>query len=174
MDVKLLVLSGKHHGREIPLPQRIFLVGRDPRCHLRPHCSIVSRRHCAIANWAGCVYLRDLKSSHGTFLNGKKIAGQVLVQDGDVLRVGDLELAFSIVGATPGQDEIRPLRKTRIKWLLQASAGDAAECPTGEQKVTVLVEPGESLPSGSSRDGRGSDLSAGQYLKDVVRPTHVT
>ncbi len=88
MEVKLLVLEGKHKDREIPLPETIFLIGRDKQCHLRPHCQLVSKLHCAIAAWAGKVRVRDLKSRNGTFLNGQPVQGEVLVGDGDRLQVG--------------------------------------------------------------------------------------
>ena len=86
MEVKLVVLNGKHKDREIPLPSTIFLIGRDRQCHLRPHCPLVSKLHCAIAPWAGRVRVRDLKSRNGTFLNGQPIDGEVLVGDGDRLQ----------------------------------------------------------------------------------------
>ena len=60
MHVKLVVAKGKAKCREIPLPPTIFVIGRGSQCHLRPHCSRVSKLHCAIARWAA----DDLRSTN--------------------------------------------------------------------------------------------------------------
>ena len=73
MEVRLIVREGKSRGRDIPLPSTIFVIGRGQQCHLRPHCRLVSKLHCAIARWAGKVVVRDLKSSNGTYINNHRI-----------------------------------------------------------------------------------------------------
>src|SRR5437660_171217 len=96
MDVRLIVTTGKARGREVPLPSTIFVIGRGPRCHLRPHCPSVSKLHCAIARWAGKLVVRDLKSHNGTFLNSARVVGEARAHDGDVLRVGSLTFTFRV------------------------------------------------------------------------------
>src|SRR5262245_22552630 len=110
MDAALVVLEGKHKGCEIPLPETMFLIGRDRQCHLRPNCRQVSKRHCCIAAWAGKVRVRDLKSSNGTFVNGRPVDGEMLVADGDRLQVGTLVFAFKIK-AEKGAPVPAPLRE---------------------------------------------------------------
>ena len=61
--MKFLELVGKQKDRTIPLPGTLFIIGRDPLCHLRPHSNLVSRRHCAIACWGERVLVRDLTDS---------------------------------------------------------------------------------------------------------------
>src|SRR5262245_43551614 len=124
MNVKLVVLEGKHRGREIPLPETIFLIGRDPQCHLRPHCQGVSKLHCAIAAWAGKVRVRDLKSSNGTFLNGRPIRDEVGAGDGDRLQVGTLVFAFRIK-AEDDAPQRAPVSERDVEWLLD-SPNDSA------------------------------------------------
>ena len=48
MEVKLIVANGKQAGKEIPVAGHTFLIGRGEGCQLRPQCSEVSRKHCAI------------------------------------------------------------------------------------------------------------------------------
>ncbi len=119
MEVKLVVLTGKHQGREIVLPPTIFLIGRDTRCHLRPHCRLVSRLHCAIARWAGKVEVRDLKSVNGTLLNHQLVNGQARVWDGDVLQVGALRCVFRI-RAEPLDPPMTRRSCEEMEWLLRA------------------------------------------------------
>ena len=96
MSVALVVVQGRPKGAEIPIPGPIFAIGRDARCQLRPRNELVSNRHCAIVLQDASVYVRDLNSTNGTFVNGRRIEHQVEVRDGDVLRVANLGLAFKI------------------------------------------------------------------------------
>jgi hypothetical protein len=97
----------------------------------------------------------------------------MLVQHGDQLRVGDLDLFFCIQGATPGHAEIKPLRKTKLKWLLQVPADEKLLLP---DRATGVHDHGETDGKNEGRrrrsfpEGNQSPaLSAGQYLKDVIR-----
>lgn len=120
MEIRIVILHGEHQGREIPLPETVFLIGRDESCHLRPHCPRVSRRHCAIAMWAGKVRVRDLHSRNGTFLNGQPIAGEVSVEDGDELRVGTQVFAFHIKDVKGNPVGAPIASEGEVDWLLKA------------------------------------------------------
>ncbi|MFO0967823.1 MAG: FHA domain-containing protein [Gemmataceae bacterium] len=156
MDVKLVVLSGKHKDREIPLPPTMFLIGRDRNCHLRLKSPVVSRRHCAIATWAGKVCVRDLNSVNGTYVNGSRIKGEMRVGDGDRLQVGRLLLAFRVVEAQP-QNLERPLPGS-LEWL-SVEAEDGAGSPEATERT--LFDP---LKPGSSES-----VIAGAYLEDYMK-----
>src|SRR5260370_31896626 len=125
MKVELLVLEGNHRGRLIPLPETIFLIGRDSQCHLRLHCRLVSQLHCAIAAWAGKVRVRDLKSRNGTFLNGCRIDGEVAAEEGDRLKVGSHNFAFRVYAdGRPTGADVR--NDSELGWLLES--GDDSDC----------------------------------------------
>ena len=55
----------------------------------------VSRVHCEIENTGACYIIRDLGSSNGTRVNGKKIEKQIL-NDGDVISLGVAPIFVSI------------------------------------------------------------------------------
>jgi predicted component of type VI protein secretion system len=132
MEVRLVILHGEHQGREIPLPETMFLIGRDDQCHLRPHCPRVSRLHCAIATWAGKVRVRDLRSRNGTYLNGQRIEGEVAVEDGDQLRVGTQIFAFQIK-QIPGELIGAPIKDAgEVDWLLQSPVETLSAAATGD------------------------------------------
>lgn len=153
MEVRLIVLHGEYQGREIPLPETIFMIGRDEGCHLRPHCPRVSRKHCAIATWAGKVRIRDLQSRNGTYVNDQRVQGEMVVSDGDQLRVGSHLFAFQIKVndqvplALPIRDE------QEVDWLLSAREDKEALAPsqvTNEAPLEVDLTQGLSAASGSS------------------------
>jgi hypothetical protein len=52
----------------------------------------MSKHHCAIIHKAGKLYLEDLGSTNGTFLNEERLADAVLLQKEDVIRVGETQI----------------------------------------------------------------------------------
>jgi pSer/pThr/pTyr-binding forkhead associated (FHA) protein len=101
MAAKLIVASGKSAGRSITLKHGKLLIGRAEECDIRPLGEEVSRRHCAMIEEAGSVTVEDLKSRNGTYVNGVKITAKVTVADGDIVRVGPLELKVSCAAPAP-------------------------------------------------------------------------
>jgi hypothetical protein len=93
--VELKVLEGRQQGKTIPLNVRQFLIGREQDCHLRPNSDLVSRHHCVFTVDDFTVRLRDLGSTNGTFVNGERIQGQVVLKPGDHVSVG--KLSFEVV-----------------------------------------------------------------------------
>ncbi|MSQ97514.1 MAG: FHA domain-containing protein [Gemmataceae bacterium] len=159
-----MVLVGKQKGLEIPLPGAMFVIGRDPLCHLRPHSDSVSRRHCAIACWNDRVLIRDLKSANGTFLNRKRIQNQFEVCNGDVLNVGDLSFAFQIT------DVVHVFNEDSVQWLMVD--GDNSEV-LNEGVATQMIDTSFldgvlEAPSATSKGKGSGNLSAGKYLKDYL------
>lgn len=174
MRASLLVLVGKQKGREIPLPATMFVIGRDPLCHLRPHSDTVSRRHCAIACWNGRVLIRDLKSANGTYLNRKRIINQIEVRNGDVLDVGDLSFSFQI--ALKPEDVAPEFKEDSVQWLMvDGDDSEVLDPGVATQMIDVSClddvadKTDDPTPPKEKPKGKGSkDLSAGKYLKDYL------
>jgi hypothetical protein len=94
-----------HGGTAYRVGAQGLVVGREPGAGRRtivvPEShSGVSRAHCELALRDGELKLRDL-SRYGTFVNERKIAGEVALQPGDIVRVGSpgVELRAVIVEA---------------------------------------------------------------------------
>ena len=116
MDVKLVVLGGKHPGQEIAVPGPEFLVGRAPECKLRPNSDMVSRRHCMISIAEGRATIRDLGSRNGTLVNGQKIAGEHELRTGDKIKVGPLEFEVHLSTSVSGK------KKPKVHNVQEAAA----------------------------------------------------
>lgn len=175
MEVRLVVHEGKAKGREIPLPLTVFVIGRGQQCHLRPHCRLVSKLHCAIARWAGKVVVRDLKSSNGTYVNNHRIEGEVRVIDGDVLRIGTLEFGFFIRDVAPDGMPVQVVREGDVKWLMDSPPDSFVLNPTSKTETVPLppeflaaLDAAAPLTAESAAAG-GAGVSAGDYLRDYFR-----
>ena len=96
MIAKLVIASGKRAGRAISMKRDKLLIGRAEECDLRPLSEEVSRKHCAIIQKDDVLWAKDLRSRNGTFVNGLRISEPKQLADGDLVRVGSLELKASI------------------------------------------------------------------------------
>lgn len=85
---ELIIFSGKLMGQRLILPDREVVVGRDEDCHMRIASSLISRKHCALRGSSTGIWVRDLESQNGTYVNDVAISEPFLMQPGDVLRVG--------------------------------------------------------------------------------------
>lgn len=74
-----------------PYPLRI---GRDPVNGLRLSHDTVSRLHAELSLQSDLWVLRDLGSTNGTTVNGRRVTGTVVVCDGDTVSFG--EMSFRI------------------------------------------------------------------------------
>jgi pSer/pThr/pTyr-binding forkhead associated (FHA) protein len=101
LQADLKVLGGKFQGKLIPLNTKKFLVGREQDCHLRPNSDMVSRHHCIFLVDDFTVRLRDLGSTNGTRVNGELVRHELVLNDGDKITIGKLELQLAIRSMAP-------------------------------------------------------------------------
>jgi predicted component of type VI protein secretion system len=82
-------------------------IGRDPASDLPLDHPLVSGRHCTIVGSGGAWQLHDT-STNGTLLNGERVVGGRSLRSGDVIGVGETEIAVQIdVGSQPGTGDRR-------------------------------------------------------------------
>lgn len=101
LQADLKVLGGKFQGKLIPLNTKKFLVGREQDCHLRPNSDMVSRHHCIFLVDDYTVRLRDLGSTNGTRVNGELVRHELVLNDGDKISIGKLELELALRTGAP-------------------------------------------------------------------------
>ena len=75
-------------------PGAIKTVGRAPRADFIVDAALVSRLHCRITATDDDLEVVDLKSTNGTYVNGKRVR-QAALKSGDRLRVGRVELEIT-------------------------------------------------------------------------------
>jgi predicted component of type VI protein secretion system len=75
-------------GRAFPLGDELT-VGRAAGCQVTLDDTYVSQLHARVFARDGRLFVEDLGSTNGTYLNRKKVAGPMAMQRGDRLQVGN-------------------------------------------------------------------------------------
>jgi EAL domain-containing protein (putative c-di-GMP-specific phosphodiesterase class I) len=71
-----------------------FIVGREDDCHLKLIDKWISRRHSEIRISGDHIWIRDLSSTNGTFVNNRKIAQSELLNPGDIISIGTFKFCL--------------------------------------------------------------------------------
>lgn len=78
-------------GKVFPLSP-VTVIGRSTEVDVSLNDSFLSNEHARLAQQNGIWILDDLNSTNGTYLNGFEVRASTEVHDGDVVRVGRVEL----------------------------------------------------------------------------------
>jgi pSer/pThr/pTyr-binding forkhead associated (FHA) protein len=92
-SAKILVKLQGQGSRTIEIAQDTFTIGRKTDNDLPIDDHTVSGRHARIARVQSVYFLEDLKSTNGTFLNGKLIE-RAQLRDADVVTIGQHRIIF--------------------------------------------------------------------------------
>jgi hypothetical protein len=85
---RLVVVEPRERkGRAWPLSEELT-VGRAAGCQISLDDSYVSQLHARVFQRDGVVYVEDLGSTNGTYLNTRKVSSAVPMSRGDKLKIG--------------------------------------------------------------------------------------
>jgi tetratricopeptide (TPR) repeat protein len=87
-------LTIEQHGRVQEWKDPLITIGRTDSNRLCLADTIVSRRHCVVVNSADDVWIYDVGSTHGVFLDGKRIERKAYLQGVHVVKFGQTELTI--------------------------------------------------------------------------------
>lgn len=90
----LVQIYGPEIGKRYALDTPLFTIGRDISNSIVVDLDNVSRRHCALSNRSGKIYVSDLGSTNGTFLNGEELLEERLLNTGDLIKIGGAIFKF--------------------------------------------------------------------------------
>ena len=143
------------------------VIGRAPECDISLPAAHLSRRHAQLKVLDGFLYVKDLGSANGTYLNGKQVT-EARVKRGDELRFD--ALSFGVLGPV---DELaqttvrsRPAQKSSLQLKPAAQTGNGrtanskiAGSTTEPDKVRVAqaavhARPSESLAKAAPQRGK--------------------
>ncbi|MDX1692354.1 MAG: FHA domain-containing protein [Ketobacteraceae bacterium] len=105
------------------LVESLFTIGTDPKCHLVLDDGSVSEKHAQIQLEGSHLYLSDLNSYKGTYVNGQKVTERFQLRPGDVVKLGDVELEITDPKARSGASASSPSGR-KSEWSMMALSGE--------------------------------------------------
>ncbi|HEV8122612.1 MAG TPA: trypsin-like peptidase domain-containing protein [Gemmatimonadales bacterium] len=91
MKIQFTFLGGARAGQSETFSEPFIQIGRHPHCDLRFDADRdldVSSRHSSVTMQAEMYTLRDLGSTNGTYINGKRLTADHVLVNGDVIQFG--------------------------------------------------------------------------------------
>jgi hypothetical protein len=85
-----------------------MVLGREPTCDVHLDDPHVSRTHAALRRRGDAVYVQDLGSSAGTFVNGARVTAARQLRPGDIVTLASVQARFEPAGAAGGQASTAP------------------------------------------------------------------
>jgi two-component system cell cycle response regulator len=84
----IVQIHGPELGKKYALQEYEFTIGREEGNHIVVDLDNVSRRHAMIIRRQGRVFVKDLGSTNGTYLNDAEVTQETLLRSGDLIKVG--------------------------------------------------------------------------------------
>ncbi|MEA2647329.1 MAG: hypothetical protein QOE92_2412 [Chloroflexota bacterium] len=167
-----------HDDLTIPIWRQVNLVGReDPMTRATPDCDLtpiddrrgVSRKHARLDYRDGTIFVRDLGSTNGTYVNGDRLAvrAEVKLVPGDVIRFGRVEMVFEDDAGWP--DGVVP------EWDSSTIELQGPDAPSHEGDGWVVDEENRMLATVMFTDIAGSTgraVSIGDHAWAELLETH--
>jgi two-component system cell cycle response regulator len=89
----LVVLHGPLLGKAFTIEQSALTIGRSSQCDIQIEDDNVSRKHAEINFRDGLVWLTDLQSTNGSYVNSKRVS-EIPLNDGDLVLIGRVLFKF--------------------------------------------------------------------------------
>ena len=86
---QLVMHSGPTPGKIFPMEGDVLTIGREAGNAIVINDAEVSRKHTQFVFQGGKYIVTDLGSTNGTFVNGQRLAGPVVLKPGDVVSLGE-------------------------------------------------------------------------------------
>jgi diguanylate cyclase (GGDEF)-like protein len=146
----LVVIFGPDLGRKIPLEEAELIIGRELGCDVLVPLDGISREHCRISLHDDAVWLRDLGSTNGTWLNGRELEPRKEVQliSGDRIELVGVIFKFLDGGDVESQyhQEIYQLtiadgltRAFNRRYLMDFLAREISRCRRHQRPLALLL-----------------------------------
>ena len=162
MTWKLQAITGEFDGQEVAI-ERDMLIGRHQDADLVLQSAEISRRHAAFLLKDDALWVQDLKSSNGTFVNDIRIEHDKLLKDGDIVQFASIKFNVlapakveSVIEQSVPEIEIEPVSQAVEKPVQQPSEAIAtAEIKEAELQEKVIEEKVEEKTAAQQMNEQG-------------------
>ena len=147
MTWKLQAITGEFDGQEVAI-ERDMLIGRHQDADLVLQSAEISRRHAAFLLKDDALWVQDLKSSNGTFVNDIRIEQDKMLKDGDIVQFASIKFNVlapakveTVIEQSVPEIEIEPVPQAVEQPIQQpAEAIATAEIEEAEIKEVEIKE----------------------------------
>ena len=155
--LRLIIVDEGGHSVEVPLVRDEITIGRKEGNTIRLIERNISRHHAMLTREGDKVYIEDMDSYNGVFLNANRISRKTALYAGDLIEIGDYKIGLEKI-----QDEesekvtLDPEALATTQREMAERDGEIASPGTGESEV----------PAGPSDQPAGgeADLHSSQTL----------
>lgn len=131
--------------QQIPIAGTCFQVGRRADLHLSLQRPNVSKVHAEIHNVGHMLIVKDLQSTNGTYINGRRIESESPLAEGDILQFADAE--FRVGCSVPATAEQRTIASSPQEWQWAIASVSAL---VKERQVIPFFQPIIDLNNGQT------------------------
>jgi len=162
--LKLIIEDDEGRKTVVPFVRDEITIGRQEGNTIRLTERNVSRRHARLVRQNGHVVVEDLGSYNGVLLNGERIAEPAHLRDGDLIQIGDYDLAL--------QSEVQAATVPSLPAVRSASEKeepDDADPEDEEASASLEDEEGDESSEGDSRRRSTAVIRMDQVEKNRSR-----
>jgi pSer/pThr/pTyr-binding forkhead associated (FHA) protein len=150
--LKLIIEDDEGRKTVVPFVRDEITIGRQEGNTIRLTERNVSRRHARLVRLNGHVVVEDLGSYNGTRINGERIAGQSPLKEGDLIQIGDYDLALQ---TAEGAASVSGPITTKVPSALRKT--EPALEPMGAQEQEEPEEEDDASASPAAEDDADGD-----------------
>lgn len=112
---QFVMRSGPTPGVTFPLEGDQLIIGRDASNAIAINDAEISRKHSRLSFQGGKYVLEDLGSTNGTFVNGQRLAGPVVLKSGDIVSLGEqIVLMYDVISLDVGATVVTSRKPTHV------------------------------------------------------------
>jgi pSer/pThr/pTyr-binding forkhead associated (FHA) protein len=148
--------------KEVTLAKDRTTMGRRPYNDIVIDNLAVSGEHAVLHMIGGDVYLEDLNSTNGTYVNARAIKKQAL-EHNDIIEVGKYKIRYLVGGGVSEGSRLAPAIAAAPSGLIPLSSAPTAHAPLGGGAGVAVIR----VLSGS---GAGRELSLQKVVTTIGKP----
>ncbi|MEL6271395.1 MAG: FHA domain-containing protein, partial [Chloroflexota bacterium] len=145
---RLDVIYPDGNFRSFPLEESKVSVGRSPGNTITLDTETISRYHFSIIHEDGNVYLKDMESQNGTYVDMKKIPEdeRLLLRGGEEILAGELRIIFYEVDEMPTQPvrtedmTTQPIEKQDVPFRLSIQPPPISIPPSAHASAELTID----------------------------------